>query len=544
MRVTNAAEQMRSTNSHGSFRGYVPIQQEQRDFRHHSRYENEVQFSSSAGGNGQRGYATHNFHRKTEKGKSHLAAILVTLLALIAITGATLTGIHLSREAAEKKRISNIVTPYDQLYCQGVYVDGIHLGGMTPEQAMNSVQSQISQKKSSWKIELTYEGRVVAEVNAETLNMQYDQNMLINTMNDAWTYGHTGTIEQRYAQMEDLKKTPYIAYTSKPSGNTDTIEHMLNHIKSMIDIPAQDASLRAFDPAYAYPFLFNHEVVGLSLDTGPILEKLYEMVNSMSGGTLELVPQKIQPQITQVDLEKHYQLRASVTTPIDRHSDDNRNNNIRRCFELISGTVLDSGKTFSFNGVVGERTLNNGFYPAIEYISDEHVVGIGGGSCQASTTLYQAAVCAGLEILSRRPHSDSVSYADYGKDATVYWMRGGKQIDMSFKNNTNGKIYIVAQVLNDPSNKGRLMCKVNIYGEDLENISYRLETETVEILPSLMEPVYVKDKASAAKAKDGCIVNSYRETYTDGILTDRSLLFTDTYKPKPEKIYDPLLSEE
>ena len=57
-----------------------------------------------------------------------------------------------------------------------------------------------------------------------------------------------------------------------------------------------------------------------------------------------------------------------------------------------------------------------------------------------------------------------------------------------------------------------------------------------------MNPVYVKDKESEAKAKDGCVVNSYRMTYTDGVLTNREFLFKDTYNPKPEKIYDPSLA--
>ena len=536
---------MRNTNPHGTFRGYVPQQTGAQRVRYSAPPSAGTPVYTSANGAGQRGFSSvPQTRNNARKKKTHISAILITALALIAIGGAVVSGIQLSRETAEKKRISDIVTPYDGLYCQGVYVDGIHLGGMTPEQAMNSVQSQISQRNNAWKVQLTYNGKVVSEINTDMLNMTVDHNMLVNVMNDAWTYGHTGTQEERSIQMAELQNNPYHGYTSKPSGNTGAINTLLAQLKSSIDVQAQDASLYAFDPAYAYPFLFNKEVIGQTLNTEPVLNQLYEMVSTMTSGTLELVPDKIYPNVTQSDLEKHYQLRASATTPIDRHSDDNRNNNIRRCFELISGTIVDSGKSFSFNKVVGERTLNNGFYPAIEYISDEHVEGVGGGACQASTTLYQAAVCAGLQITSRRPHSDSVSYAEYGKDATVYWMRGGKQIDMSFKNNTDGKIYIVAQVLNDPSNKGRLMCKVNIYGEDLGNVSYRLEAETVEILPSLMDPVYVTDKSSAAKAKDGCVVNSYREKYTDGVLTERVLLFTDTYKPKPEKIYDPLLAGE
>ena len=127
---------------------------------------------------------------------------------------------------------------------------------------------------------------------------------------------------------------------------------------------------------------------------------------------------------------------------------------------------LNPGADFPFNAPVladraDHRHLHRGFYPAIEYVYGEHVEGYGGGVCQASTTLYQAAVCAGLQILKREPHSDSVSYTDYGKDATVYWV-GKRKIDLTFKNNTEDPIYIIAAVQKDPTNKKRLIAKERI----------------------------------------------------------------------------------
>ena len=123
----------------------------------------------------------------------------------------------------------------------------------------------------------------------------------------------------------------------------------------------------------------------------------------MESGAVNLVPQRIDPAVRKADLMQKYMLRSYASTPIDKHSTEDRNNNIRRAFEFINGYRLEPGKTFSFNNVVGERTPENGFYPAIEYVYGEHVEGYGGGVCQASTTLYQAAVCAGLQILTQVP---------------------------------------------------------------------------------------------------------------------------------------------
>ena len=543
---------MRNTGAYGPYRGFVPQQTgTQRPVQQPGRgnYTNMPGTQGMAPppygyGNGMQGAAVPASPAVPEKkgNRKALIAVVVTVVVLALIGGAVWAGIHVSRDMTEKKKISDKVTPYDNVYCPGIYVDGIALEGMTPEQAINSVMSQINQRHDAWKVQLVYEGKVAANIDTNLLNMNTDQNELHEILNEAWRRGHTGTQAERYEQMEQLEKQPFSAYTARPDGDTQQIDSLLAELKRQIDVPAQDAQVLAFDTTRAYPFVFQQEVPGRVLNTEPLKEQLYQMVSTMTSGTVELVPEEIQPQQTVAALEKHYALRASATTPIDKHSTEDRNNNIRRCFQLISGTVLQPGKTFSFNKTVGERTIANGFFPAIEYINDEHVEGIGGGACQASTTVYQAAVCAGMQIVSRRPHSDSVSYAEYGKDATVYM--GGKQIDMVFKNTTEEPIYITAEVLNDPSNKNRLMAKVSIYGADTGNEKYTLETETVEVLPSIMEPVYVSDKESAANAKDGCIVNSYRVTYTDGVMTNRELLFKDTYNPKPAKIYDPLLAEQ
>ena len=545
--MANAAEQMRNTNPYGAYRGFVPQQTGSQQPAYHAvppstQTRNANQPVNYSYNPGQRGFSNPVIQQKPKKKKKKVVlTVFITVLALAAIGGAIYAGMTISRDMAEKQRISDKVSPYDNLYCPGVYVDGISLGGMTPEQAMNSVQSQISQRHDAWQVQLVFEGQTVANINTDLLNMNTDQAELNALMNDAWLQGHNGSQADRYTQMEMLEKNPYSVYTVRPEGDTSRIDSLLSQLKSRIDIPAEDAQVLAFDTTRVYPFVFKDEKVGRSLNTEPLKENLYQMVSTMTSGTVELIPEEVRPQTTVADLQKHFALRGSSTTPIDKHSTEERNLNIKRCFQLISGTVVQPGKNFSFNKTVGERSVMNGFYPAIEYVNDEHTIGIGGGACQASTTVYQAAVRAGMEIVSRRPHSDSVSYAEYGKDATVYM--GGKQIDLVFKNTTDEPIYITADVVTDPDNLSRLMTKVCIYGADLGNVEYRLETKTIEVLPSLMEPVYVSEKENASSAKDGCIVDSYRVTYTDGMETNREFLFKDTYNPKPEKIYDPYMAK-
>ena len=478
---------------------------------------------------------------QTPKKKSKAGLVLgLLLLAGVLITGSVL-GI---RNYQERKAIHDAVSAYDNLFAEGVYVDGIHLGGMTPEQGLNSVQSQIQERNAAWHVTLTWQGTQLAQINAGMLGMSVDVGQI---MNEAWAQGHTGDEDARYAAMLALKESPYQTYTAIPSGDTSVIDNVLTQVKSQIDKQAVNARLLEFDPTKSYPFSFQEESEGCVLNIEEVREELYHMVATMTSGNVELQPETVKPNTRLADLQKHYMLRSSVYTTIATSSTDDRNNNIRRSLELINGYVLGSGSQFSFNGVVGERTEANGFFPAIEYAYGEHVMGIGGGVCQASTTVYQAAVCAGLSIIKREPHSDAVNYTEYGKDATVYWL-GKRKIDLVFKNNTEDPIYIVAGVQKDPSNKRRLIAKVMMYGADMGDVRYEIDCKTVQELDPPEKPTYVKDKEgtyvkytdqekSVSKAKPGYVVESYRVRYEGNAETERALLYVDTYEPKPERIY-------
>ena len=116
--------------------------------------------------------------------------------------------------------------------------------------------------------------------------------------------------------------------------------------------------------------------------------------------------------------------------------------------DRINGTILKPGEVFSFNKVVGRRTIRNGFYEALEMVYGDLVTGIGGGVCQPSSTLFQAALLAGLGITDRSNHSEPVNYTDRGLDATVYWV-GDRQIDFKFKI-TTGEIGIKIKIIFKP----------------------------------------------------------------------------------------------
>lgn len=116
-----------------------------------------------------------------------------------------------------------------------------------------------------------------------------------------------------------------------------------------------------------------------------------------------------------------------------------RRSNVAKVAEYVTGTILNPGETFSYNGVVGERTTARGFKEAPSYVSGQTVNTVGGGVCQGSSTIYLAALRANLEIVERHAHSYICSYMPYGMDATVSY----GSLDFQFRNDTDFPVKIV-----------------------------------------------------------------------------------------------------
>lgn len=118
-----------------------------------------------------------------------------------------------------------------------------------------------------------------------------------------------------------------------------------------------------------------------------------------------------------------------------------RSENISLAANAINETILMPGEEFSFNQVVGPTTIARGFKNAPVIVDGEFVEGVGGGVCQVSTTLFNAALRSGLTITSRRNHSLPVAYVPRGTDAAV-----ASTLDFKFKNTLNNPIYLQAFV--------------------------------------------------------------------------------------------------
>ena len=123
-------------------------------------------------------------------------------------------------------------------------------------------------------------------------------------------------------------------------------------------------------------------------------------------------------------------------------SEKNRTNNLKQAIVAIDGVVIESGGIFSFNDIVGPRTSERNYLKAIVYQDGKKIEDYGGGVCQVSSTVYNAARAAGMTIVERHPHGLPVTYVGPGDDATVYY----GVLDFRFRNDTEGRIVVNCRI--------------------------------------------------------------------------------------------------
>ena len=122
-----------------------------------------------------------------------------------------------------------------------------------------------------------------------------------------------------------------------------------------------------------------------------------------------------------------------------------RIDNITLAASKINGTVISSGDEFSFNGIVGVRSEQNGYQKAPIIVEDRKEEEVGGGICQLSTTIYNAALAAGLDVTEHHTHTIEVPYIEKGKDATVDY----GVMDLRIRNNRQHSVRYVVSVAGD-----------------------------------------------------------------------------------------------
>lgn len=312
-----------------------------------------------------------------------------------------------------------------------------------------------------------------------------------------------------------------------------------NNAKLEIEIPIEKAKAKEIniddiyekvytEPKDAYyesePFKIYAEVEGV--DFAISKEEAKKLVNEKKDEYR--IPLTITPAsktIKDIGLEAFPYLISEFSTKYDA-SNINRSKNLAIASGKIDGTVLMPGEEFSFNQIVGKRTIEEGYRDAKIYQNGQVVDGLAGGICQISSTLYNAAVKANLEITERRNHSFTTSYIRAGQDATVVYGVS----DLKFKNTRTYPIKISSSV-----NSGIADFKINGIKEEVE-YDISLSPVTTGTIPygtqTIPDPTLAPgQQVVVQRGASGLRVTTYKDTKLDGKLVSREVFTTDTYSP-------------
>ncbi len=481
-------------------------------------------------------------------------------------------------------------SPKDGLIQQKVFAAGIDLGGMTTEQAkaalhqatdntfskldmtVKVLDSQILLSPTATGAKLNVDAVVEAAYNYGRNGGQAQASYTVNilpylSLDTNYIQNQIKELGKQYSTTK--KQTTHSVEGNRPNLSVDQINTSTVHQTLTINMGTAEYSLN-IDKLYqqvldAYNInLF--EVVGTCAEDAPDpvnLDELFalyciEAVNAeIDPETLQITPEQYGYGVTKeelrtriesakygetITLELRY-IKPDITADfyskemfqdtLSTYSTLSGGNaawnaNLKLLCDLLNGTIVKSGDEFSFNQLVGEPTIKDGYFAVNTYVGKSYREVVGGGVSQVASTLYNCVLMADMEVLERHTHSYAPGFVSPGFDAEVYY----GQLDFRFRNNTEQPIRIDATLV---GNK----VTITLIGTDKRDytveITYKVDkikdASTVYNIMSKDNPGGHKDGDVLVQPITGYDVSTYIRKYSKdtGMLISENLITTSAY---------------
>jgi vancomycin resistance protein YoaR len=280
-----------------------------------------------------------------------------------------------------------------------------------------------------------------------------------------------------------------------------------------IDKPARDATFRVLSSGSVVVVPARP---GRVVAAGPTGRHILAAALAPQARTARVVVTYAQPHRSTVQAKA-----MGITTRVGRYEtiyggDPNRIHNVQLVARLIDGKLIAPGATFSFNDATGARTADKGFREAPVIINGELTNGLGGGVCQVSTTVFNAAYEAGLKITERTNHALYISHYPQGRDATVNY----PDVDLKFVNDTAHWLLLRTYV-------GSYSLDVELYGSPLNR---RVESET--------QPLVTTGPAPLEKVSDPSLFVGQTSVEESGVAPQSTRVERKVYTAGGALLYD------
>lgn len=431
-------------------------------------------------------------------------ALFITLIIILAIV----TPFFIS----SYKKLSS-----DKFY-SGIYIEGINISNLSKEQANSLLTNELNKKYGNKSITVYYEKKGWP-ISLKSIGYTFKTG---DALLYAYNLGRNGSVFARLRAINELKNNPANIALSTTYNETN-LNNRLIEIKKQIDSDGKSST-------YNYncgKINYTNEKLGKKLDTEANEALIRAQLVNRSFNDVILIVSDVTPKFTVADVKDIKDVLASFTTNFNKYN-SSRTHNIKLACNKINNFLLKPGEQFSMNEVLGPRTVKNGYMQAPIIINNELIPGTGGGVCQVTSTLYNAVLFSGLQVVQRKNHSITLGYIPPGQDATI----AEGYIDFKFKNNRNYTICIAAEVKDN-------LLSIKIIGKR------NTQEPRIVLKPVIIEeyepddPEYTIDnsladnvKVTMIKEKKGMKIALYRQSFDQhGKLIKNEKISEDIYKP-------------
>lgn len=415
----------------------------------------------------------------------------------------------------------------DSKFYKNTKINGIDVGGMTMAEAENAVLTKMLENKGDVRINLSC-GDKKWQLKGGDFEVA---NGLQKDIKTIASYGKTGNYFENLKKKKEIEKNGKdfnVSYTSVLAG----VEEKIEEVASEVEREQKEAQL-VFAPNNENPFSVDAGQSAVIVLRDELRKRIDEALLNQNVADVEIPIVEIEAEFDEDELLKSVVKRSEFSTDYSK-STENRKNNVRHALESFNGLVVESGQTVSFNEITGARTEENGYKNAHIIYNGVYVDGVGGGVCQASTTLYNALLLAGIKIDKVFHHSLPASYVPLSFDAMV----SGGDCDLVFTNNLEKPIYIKCSADNEK-------VTVEIYGQDMDGVKIERRAELVKILPHNGDQILPDEKGEYANKilykgefyrvkwpKEGYESKGYLRYYKDGEFVEEKEIRHDFYRPQ------------
>ena len=306
----------------------------------------------------------------------------------------------------------------DSTFSDNVYVNGKSLKDLTMEEAKTLMKTVENDLASGIKVEVKA-GDKSYNYTKDDFKYTFDTEAVLN---EAKQYS-----EEKGIKTEDKN------YEIKMTVDDSTCKDLITKIAADIKTDAKDAKVTDFDPDAESMFTITAESKGKTLDETTSLNALSTFIkNGNIAGTVDATVKEVDPEYTADFLKKNITKLSEFSTTSTNNS--NGNENMRVSLAACNGSIIEPGETWSFNDHTGNSNLeSNGYKPAGVIVEGRSETGVGGGICQSSTTIYNAAILCGMSVVERECHYYKSVYVDAGRDATVDYGNIDLKVNNPFK---------------------------------------------------------------------------------------------------------------